>query len=52
MVVKLLLVFASTVILGFSLLEIYEQDFFLSPRQIRVPKWGLLFDAGGVGLSM
>jgi hypothetical protein len=42
--VKLLLAFASTVIPGFSLLEIHDRDFF--------SKWGLLFDEGGVGLSM
>jgi hypothetical protein len=42
--VKFLLVFASTVIRGFSLLEIH--------RHVRGSKWGLLFDEGGVGLSI
>jgi hypothetical protein len=47
----LLLAFASTIILGYSLFEIHDQDFF-SPRHVHVYKWGLLFDEGGVGLSV
>jgi hypothetical protein len=42
--VKFLLVFASTVIPGFSLLEIH--------RHVHGSKWGFVFDEGGVGLSI
>jgi hypothetical protein len=49
--VKLLLAFASIVIPGFSLLEIYDKDFSSLLDIMRVSKWGLFFD-GGVGLSM
>jgi hypothetical protein len=50
--VKLLLAFASTVDPGVSHHEIHEQYFFFSPIHLRVSKWGLLFDEGGVGLSV
>jgi hypothetical protein len=49
--VKLLLAIDSTVIPGFNILEIHDQDFY-SPRYVRVSKWSLLFDEGGVGLSV
>jgi hypothetical protein len=45
--VKLLLV-----ILDFSLLEIHDLRFFISPGNIHSSKWGLLFDEGGVSLSV
>jgi hypothetical protein len=47
----MLLAFTSTVIPGFSVLEIHDQDFF-SPIHVHASKWGFLFDEGGVGLSM
>jgi hypothetical protein len=47
-----MLAFASTVIPGFCLLEIHDQDFLFSPTHVRVSIWGLLFDEGGVGLSI
>jgi hypothetical protein len=47
---KLLLAFASTVIPGFSLLDIHDQVFF-SPRHTRVSKLGLLINEEGIGLS-
>jgi hypothetical protein len=49
--IKLLLVLASTVIPGFSLLEIHKKDFCYS-RHVYVLKFGLLFDKGGIGLSV
>jgi hypothetical protein len=48
---KLLLAFASTLSPGFSLLENHGQDFY-SPKYVLVSKWGLIFDEGGVGLSV
>jgi hypothetical protein len=47
--VKLLVALASTVIPGFSLLKIYDQDFY-SLLDTYVSKWGFLFNEGGVGL--
>jgi hypothetical protein len=47
----MLLGFASTVVPDFILLEIHDQGFLFSLRHAPV-KWGLLFDEGGIGLSM
>jgi hypothetical protein len=49
--VKLLLAFSSAVIPGF-ILEIHDPRFLFSLRHVRVSKWGLLFNEGGIGLSM
>jgi hypothetical protein len=34
------------------LLAIHDPRILLSPRYVRVSKWGLLYEGGGVGLSM
>jgi hypothetical protein len=48
----LLLVFASTVIPGFSLLSIHDQDFYSLLDMHVFRNGGLLFDEGGAGVSM
>jgi hypothetical protein len=45
-----LLAFASTVILGSSLIKIYDQDLYVL-LDMYVSKWGLLFNEEGVSLS-
>jgi hypothetical protein len=49
--VKFILVFASTVIPGFGLLYIHDKDF-NSLLDTCDSKWGILFNKGGMGLSM
>jgi hypothetical protein len=49
---KLLLAFDSTVIPCFSLLEIHHQNIYSPARNVHVPKWGVLFNEGGVGFSV
>jgi hypothetical protein len=46
---KLMLVFASTVVPGFSLFEIHDQDLYSLLDMNVFPNGGLLFDEGGGG---